>query len=86
MVYAHAQRPKQAFLFGKFSVQAAQIAFHQRFALEPMAAVILAVVDVDVARQAMNVAALRIHRRAAKAVRHRVAVRFQRQLPAHNPP
>ena len=82
MVYAHAQRPKQAFLFGKFSVQAAQIGFHQRFALEPMASVILAVVDVDVARQTVNVAALRIHRRPAEAVGNRVAVRLQRQLPA----
>ena len=82
MVYAHAQRPKQAFLFGKFSVQATQIGFHQRFALEPMASVILAVVDVDVARQTVNVAALRIHRRPAEAVGNRVAVRLQRQLPA----
>ena len=82
MVYAHAQRPKQAFLFGKFSVQAAQIGFHQRFTLEPMAAVILAVVDVDVARQTVNVAALRIHRRPAEAVGNCVAVRLQRQLPA----
>ena len=82
MVYAHAQCPKQAFLFGKFSVQAAQIGFHQRFALEPMASVILAVVDVDVARQAVNVAALRIHRRPTEAVGNCVAVGFQRQLPA----
>ena len=86
MMYAHAQRPKQAFLFGKFSVQAAQIGFHQRFALEPMASVILAVVDVDVARQTVNVAALRIHRRPAEAVGDRVAVRLQRQLPADELP
>ena len=83
MVYGDAQRPQQALLLVELRVQQPEVGLHEAVSLEALAPVVLAVVDVDCARQAVYVAARRIHRRPAEAVRHRVAVRLQRQLPAH---
>ena len=76
MVYGDTQRPEQALLLVELRVQQPEAGFHKAVALEALASIVLAVVDVDRARQAVYVASSRVHRRPAEAVRDRVAVRL----------
>ena len=82
-MHRDAQRPEQAFLLVELRVQHPQAGFHESVSFKALTPVVLTVVDVDHAWHAVYVAARRVHRRPAEAVRDRVAVRLQRQLPAH---
>ena len=65
-MHGDAQCAEQAFLFAKLCVQQTEVIFHEAVSLEALAPVVLAVVDVDGARQSVYIAAHRIHRRRQK--------------------